>query len=963
MIKVVLHGAFKDKAPRGFKRSITLHAATAKQAVALLNQVIPIYRMIDLTPAEFRIGPTWKNSTSLSGYQVSNNWTLPEGTTLHIGPHTGGNEITTAMLITALVSTAVGFAVNFLLAQLMPAEQKTNDKRKSALYQNGLNTQTEGAVLSYIAGDRVLCGFNALETDVDYSSPTTGYNAAWEAKLGGTGAFRISDALRSANQADGQKGGGKTMANTTFSDATLRLTAAVGAGEIGGIIGDTVEEKEKNIFIDRVPLRDHGTSQLNYNGISWAERYGIEDQSPIPITPGVPSNFDENVELRAYNVGTTSPAQPITRNVTSPAASRVKVRIRYNALMRTSKKGNQKTTDVGGGFEVKRLSAATWTNAGTWHANEKSSDSFVRNYTVLAPPKTVGDEEDPWMFRVYRTTPDSTDDKLQNDTAFNGWVEYQDLELAYDGSGGEVPTALFSTMIELAQFDQGSNPEIALLARGQKVRVPDNYDPVTRTYDGFWNGAWKEAVTSNPVWHWLEIATNPRMGCGFPLSYFNPAELLKTAKYCDEDVHGRPRFTLNKQFTDEMDGWQGLIDLAQTFRAFPYNNGSEIILTQDRPQDAVDHYVNNSAVADGKFRYGSAPVQERLNEVIVEYDNPDDYFLKATVVYRDEDSIARRKANGLANNGVVSRTVYKIGCTNRQEAYDYARILVFCAQKEYKTVEFDTMLAGAGYAPGQLIEVDDWNRSGKTPNGRVAEIIDATTLRLDNAIPVKAATAYRAHMTVGNGLDTRPIAMFSTDETTDIIHVDTTDLEADTPIGIVEASSAAVQPVVFRIKDIVEAGQGRYTIKAGIHHEGKFAFFDDNVPVNYSPWTQLNPITPIPTGLTAKARSYTDEQLGPQNVFEVSWNAIDTTSEDGYRLMLQGYLLEVRRPGSGVWEEVYRGPNTFATMLNAEPGDHVFSVRSINTLGKLSPAMILRVPFEYGTSDEVVYPPEFVRFD
>ena len=962
MIKVLLHGSYKDKAPTGYKRGITLYASTAKEAVTALEQIIPIRRMIEVTPAEFRIGKSWKNSTSLTGSQVLDNWQLPDGATLHIGPHAGGHEITTAMLITALISTAVGIAVNMLLNLLMPAAQTKNDKRKSALYENGLNTQTEGSVLSYIAGDRVFCGSNILEADVDYSSPMNSPQSAWEAKFGGTGVFRATDAIKTAMAANGKKGGGKTISNTTYSDATLRMTAALGAGEIGGIVGDTIEEKEKNILVNETPLRDRGGNQLNYNGISWAERYGVEGQTPVPITPGIPSNIDGNIELRAYNPGTTNPAQPLTFTV-SPGMNRVKARIRFNGLLKTSKKGNQSTTVVQGGFDVKRQSATNWTPAGEWYVNEKSSDPFVRDYSIAAPAETVGNEADPWMFRMYRTTPDSTDDKLQNDTSYNGYVEIKDEELAYDGSDGGVATALFSAMLDLAQFDTGTYPEIAVIVRGQKVRVPENYDPVAKTYAGMWNGAWKYAVTSNPVWHWLEIATNKKMGCGFPETFFNKFALLDTAKYCDQVVNGRTRFTLNKQFTDEQDGWEGLIDLAQTFRAYPYFNGSEIVLFQDRPQDAVDHYVNNSATADGKFKYVRAPYQDQLNEVIVEFDDPDDYYRKAMVVYRDQPSIDRNRANGLANNGVVSRTVYKTGCTNRQEAYDFARILVFCSQKENVTVEFDTMLAGAGYQPGQLIEVDDWTRTGKTPTGRVAQIISPTQLRLDNPIPVKAATAYRAHMMVGNGLDTRPVTMFGSDQTTDIINVDTTDLEADTPIGIVEFSSAAVQPRVFRIKDIVEVGQGRYTVKGTLHHEGKFAFFDDNVPVNYSPWTQLNPITPTPTGLKAVPRSYMDEQLGPQNVFEVSWDAIDATTPEGYRLLLQGYSLEVRRPGSSTWEEVYRGPNNFATMKNAEPGEHVFSCRSINTLGKASPAMILRVTFEYGNSGVDVWPPEFLRFE
>jgi predicted phage tail protein len=205
--------------------------------------------------------------------------------------------------------------------------------------------------------------------------------------------------------------------------------------------------------------------------------------------------------------------------------------------------------------------------------------------------------------------------------------------------------------------------------------------------------------------------------------------------------------------------------------------------------------------------------------------------------------------------------------------------------------------------------------------------------------------------------------MVPSNTTTDLVSVSTLGLDIDTPIGIVEVSPDAAQPRVYRITNIVEAGQGRYTVYGSLHHEGKFAFFDDNEPVDYSPWTQLNPVTPIPTGLKGTPRSYMDEVTGPQHVIDVAWDAIDTTDEAGYRLLLQGYSLEVRRPGSGNWEQLYKGPNNFCVMRDAEPGEYVFSCRSINSLGKASPAMIAKVQFEYGTSDEIVFPPVFEGFD
>jgi predicted phage tail protein len=37
-------------------------------------------------------------------------------------------------------------------------------------------------------------------------------------------------------------------------------------------------------------------------------------------------------------------------------------------------------------------------------------------------------------------------------------------------------------------------------SRGRVIRVPDTYDPETRTYSGTWTGAFKWAWTDNPAW-------------------------------------------------------------------------------------------------------------------------------------------------------------------------------------------------------------------------------------------------------------------------------------------------------------------------------------------------------------------------------------------------------------------------------------------------------------------------------
>ncbi|MFX4087984.1 hypothetical protein ACKU27_23115 [Sphingobium yanoikuyae] len=982
LVKVHLHGVFKDKMPDGHKRAKTFYVNRIKDVFDFLEQYYPIKQQLDITPAMVCVGPTLAKATSLSRDQL-HGWKVRDGAVIHIAPFISGHEITTAMLVTALVTTAVSVGISLLMSLLFPPTQTKNDKRKSALYENGLNTNEEGVVLPYVAGDSVLCGFNVIETSVDITNSgganTSGsaLAAIIEQKTGstyldvsgkgdasGTSVYDPGEGGYIAEVVQGEKGGGKTIANTTFSDATLRVLAAYGAGETGGIVGSTWEDKEKNILINEVPLRDRGTGARNCKGVSWTERRGIEGQTASPITPGVTNVFDAAVELRKLNTAGTQIY--ITNTVTDSQVDSAKLRIRYNALLYTSKKGSQKTTDCTVGAEVKLANDTVWQPAGTWRIQEKSSDPIDRQFAIYAP---AGAKDDalPWMFRVFRVTEDSQDDRLQNDTAFRGWEEVRNIELAYDGSGGEVPTALFGAAIDLAQFDANSWPEIALICAGQKVRVPDNYDPVTRTYSGVWNGAWKYAVTSNPVWHWYELATNAAIACGVPESFFNPFSLYQCAQYCDQTVNGRPRFSLNKQFVDEQEGWQALRELAQSFRAVPYFAGSQIILAQDRPQTAVDHFVNNAVIKDGLFRYKSTKTQERINETFVEYDNMDDYGRKALVVYRDDAAIVRNRTLNLSNNGIVSNRVYKIGCTNKQEAYDYARLLTFISQREHETVEFDTMLAAAAYVPGQPIEIHDWNLSGLAPTGRV-ELVAPTYARMDNAITLKANTSYEARIYVGdNGMSVRPVAIQTADTLTADIPFDTTDLEAGTPISIVETTATGIKPRVFRIIDIKESGMASYTVTAQLHIEGKYAWLDSNVPVPDIPWSQVPLNIPQPTGLKASNNSWVDDLTGVHHEINMSWDAVNVlpVGENlGQQIPINGYVVEVMRPNTSVWERIYNGNSTFCTMQDAQPGTYTFSVRAINILNRSGEAALLKHDFTYGEGQEgQVLPPVFVGFD
>lgn len=824
------------------------------------------------------------------------------------------------------------------------------------LYQGGLVVQKENEPQYYIAGLDALCGGNLIEGDVTYMAGGTFGTSTGKPAMDAI--LRNMDGYQQLrDQLDGRKGssGGKTLANTVVSNATLCAKIALGDGPIGGILGDTQADKDKNIYINRQPLRDHGTGVLTYQGTAWEERLGEAGQAPSKITRGITNNVDGNVDLPRILSGGGQFFHQVT--ITNPKADKASVRLLIKALVSTdNKQGNQQQTSVSWGINVKRETATSWQSAGTFSFTGKSSDPIVQERLISAPAATSNPAER-WQFQIYRITADSTNDKVQNDTAFNGHVEIQSVDLAYDGSNTSAPSALLSIAIDLSQFSQGGNyPEVSVRVRGRKVRVPTNYDPVARTYTGNWDGSWKTAATQNPVWHWLHIATETKQGLGMPDDFFNRYELYQIAKFNDEAVNGRPRYTLNKQFREAQDGWPFLVELASSFRAAPYFDGNRIVLIQDRPNTPITHYVNNTMVADGFFNYQNVELGKQFNEVLVNWIDNEDFGTQKTVRYRDEDSIARNRAAGLGSGGVIRATFDKVGCTNKQEAYDFARMLAFVSQKENETVTFDTLLGAAAYSPGQLIEIDDIIVANKQFMGR-AYAGEAGGIRLEQPWTQKENTTYTLHVVLNNQLVIRSIPMVQKDTTSTLVPCDASGVEFGTPFGVVEQGGA--QPRVFRITNIADSGAGKYQVTAKVHIEGKYAYVEQNVPVPTVPYSDLkrNSFIPAPTGLRVSHSFAQDEAVGSRHKLSLSWDAITDP-----KYPLKGYKVEVFKPDNQ-WYPLYEGMMNVAVIEDAKPGKYTFSVKPINSFDAGGEPASISYELVYGQGNAILRPPIFVGFD
>jgi predicted phage tail protein len=260
--------------------------------------------------------------------------------------------------------------------------------------------------------------------------------------------------------------------DTLSSTALLKLIDLVSEGEIEGLV-----DGGKSIYLDQTPvISENGSSNFGENGVTWFERKGTQDQSYVPGFSSVENEVIINVEAR-FDV-------PVIRQITNINVNRIRVRIMIPQLYYSNNSnGDVVGTSVSCSLYI-QPNGGSYTRAVQRVISGKSSS----RYEVTLEAELTGDG--PWNVKLARDTEDSTSDALQNKTYFASYTEVIDAKLRYPNS------AYIAIKIDAKQFQ--SVPARAYDLKLLKVKIPSNYDPITRAYTGSWDGTFQVALDGQP---------------------------------------------------------------------------------------------------------------------------------------------------------------------------------------------------------------------------------------------------------------------------------------------------------------------------------------------------------------------------------------------------------------------------------------------------------------------------------
>ena len=700
------------------------------------------------------------------------------------------------------------------------------------------------------------------------------------------------------------------------SIARAKVLIALGEGEFaGGLDG-------KNIFLgdssSYTPLQNADGS-YNFNNVKYEFRSGTQDQDYIQGFPGIENELQVSYELKQ--------AVPYVRAVSNTQLSALRVRLGWPTLLLQKNNGDKVGTRVEYAIDLS-VDGGPYETVVNGAVDDKTTSLYERSHRVNLPKASTG-----WQLRVRRITPDSTSVNIVDSMRVVAVTEIIDAKLRY------VNTALLYVEFDAKQFPNGI-PQVVCNPKGRIIRVPDTYDPETRTYSGTWEGVFKWAWTDNPAWIYYDIILNERFGLGqrIDATQIDKWELYRIAQYCDQlvpDGKGgsgtEPRFRCNVYIQDRNDAWTVLRDLAGIFRGMTYWGDNKMYVLADMPRD-VWHIYNHASVVEGKFTFADPSETTRNTAALVNWSDPANHYKDTPEPVYDNDLAMRFDYRQLEMTA--------IGCTRQSEANRRGRWALL-TNGIGEVVTFST---GMDVPPvGEVIGVAANELAGRIIGGRVSAV-NGRNITLDRAADVKAGNRLFLNMPSGAAQARTVQAVNGNTVTVTTPYSETPEAECNWGVD-----SDDLYIALFRVTGTRDNNDGTFEVTGTTYNPDIYSAVDTGARLDERPISVIPPGVQAPPGNIVVDSYSTVNQNIAVTTMRVAWDAVQGAV---------AYEAEWRRD-SGNWISVPRTSSLGFEVQGIYSGRYLVRVRAVNASDVSS---VWATSAEVNLTGKVGNPPKPVGF-
>ncbi|WP_409522283.1 DUF1983 domain-containing protein [Pseudomonas sp.] len=663
-----------------------------------------------------------------------------------------------------------------------------------------------------------------------------------------------------------------------------KILLAVGEGEFDGVPTD------RDIYLDNTPITD-ANGNVNFPGVKWEWRRGNIEQDYIQGIPAVESETSVGVELRSD--------APFTRALNDPQLSAVRVRLAWPRLLRQDASGNTNGYRIEYAIDIASDGGA-YVEAHRGAVEGKTSNGYQRSVRVNLPKATSG-----WMLRVRRLTANANTGTIADTMSVAGYTEIIDQKLRYPN------TALLYVEFDAQQFQ--NIPAVSVRCKAKRWPVPSNYDPLARTYDGVWDGTFKQAWTNNPALVTYGLCVEDRFGLGKRIKPWmvDKWEMYRIAQYCDQPVPDgiggqEPRFLCDLNLQGRADAWTLLRDLSAIYRGMVYWAHGALFMQADMPRaQDVDYVFTRANVIDGDFVYGGAERSSHYSRALVSYDNPANNY-DTDVIPVTDLALQRRYRDRPVE-------ISAIGCTRASEAQRRGKWALLSNHQD-RTVTFKTGMEGRIPLPGYVIPVADELVAGRPNGGRIAAAA-GRTITLDRDTEIQAGDRLIVNLPNGTAQARTVQAVQGREVTVTTAY----DVAPEPQLQwAIDHQDLAIQ--LFRVLKTSRTQEGHYEITALEFNPSKFAAIDTGAKLDERPISVI-PVTTVqaPANVVLSSSHMVDQGIAV-NTMTIAWDAVQGAV---------GYDVEWRKD-NGNWVRLQRTGTTSVDVIGIYAGAYLARVRAVS---------------------------------
>lgn len=671
----------------------------------------------------------------------------------------------------------------------------------------------------------------------------------------------------------------------------------------------------KDVFLNGTQVLRQGANNanpldedFNFKNISFEPRFGTSDQTSIPGINGSESERSVGVDVKK--------GQAVSRDIVDPNIDAVRVTMSFPSLQKFEENG-----DINGAEVDFKILTITANNSRVTHLEPKvrgrSNGTYFSDYLIRIDQLNLNADDFPVTVRVRRSTRDSTDATLQNQSIWHSMTEIIYEKRNYPD------VAHVGLRFDAQTFP--NTPQRMYRVRGTKIKIPHNGTvraDGSIAYSGTFNGTFKSEKywSSDPAWVLWDLLTSSK-GFGDHLDEtkldvysFYSASVYASELIVNGDGGFEPRFSCNCVLNSQRSAYDTINNLAATMRAMPFYSAGAINLSCDKPTDPSYIYTLANVTEEG-FSYSGASKDSKTTVVHVSYFDNETLEKDYETV---EDEALQQKY------GVVVRNINGFGCNSRSQARRLGKWYLYTQNNEAETVTFTTTLeSGVIVRPGSVIGIQDPVRADTRKGGLIKQGLSTTLIKVDDQYFTDLSEADAATLSVilpDGTLETKSIQNISGDE----IEVSSpfTAIPNQNSVWVIENNNIKVQ--LFRVVSVIEENQTNYKITALSHNPGKYAYVEDGTPLPERKISTLMDLRPAPSNLTANEQIVVLNDRAVSKLF-ISWQVEPGVSE---------YLVQYRFKDENFVSAKVSRPDF--TIFETLKGKYEIKVFSYNTLGKLS---------------------------